>query len=982
MTTRPGVIGPVLVGRTGELGVVSALLNRAAAGEAGAMLIFGDAGVGKTTLVQRACASAGSSALVLFGACLPLTSMTVPFLAIRSAVRGARSAGIALPPVITPGDAPANVPIAFDAWLDDLCRDRLVVLVIDDLHWTDQSTLDVLTYLLAGPAERGLAVVVTIRSGEVSGGHPLQNWLADIRRLPRNEQLTLDPLDRAATGEQLSHLLGAPPHQSLVEDVFTHTRGNPYLNRLVVNDLTPNTRHLPPDLPPDLRSAVLQSWRRLSSPTRELTRTLAVGGGPLTAGDLTDVTGSTLGAEHVVPLLGEAVDAGLLDAARDGRYWFHHPLTAEVLEQTMNDVDRERWHSAFARHFEKRVTDAAVPAVETMVAVAEHQFRAGHHAEAYRWAIRAADAAESAGATAEMLRLLRRAADLRPALSTADQSTQELLTRLAAAAGAAGAHEEELRAVDALLERSDPGTQPLLVAELMVRRMHLRFSTGRSFLSPDDMREAVRLSGVEPASWQHALALAELAHAGIWQDDADAAENAHRALALAQAAGNPRALSYALSANSMVVFIAGQSQQALSFATAAVAAAALARDYWAYCHATLWEANALEMWSSGTYADHLRMRREQLAELGGPHAYIAMLSADEASSWLAIGEWRECLSRLRVALGSDPGPFADVSARLAAARLAAWQGRVEEAQAHLARADELFEESSGFLNFTFDANRAEVLLAAKDPAAAFDAAMAGANSPGVPPTMCEWLMPLASRALADQVQECRDAGWDTAVLLARVDDLLTRFPHVIRDFGESTELWDLQISALEDMYLAEVGRARQVLENDLQWVRAADACRTAMLAWEEVYACWRGAEALLLHGHHREPAASILRRGLALARVLEARPIERELEALALSARIPIGVFTHAAVLASKPTGELAELTVREREILDHVIAGRTYGEIARSLVISEKTVSSHISNLLRKTGTSNRIDLARLAMTAMGRSDAASGDPPAPPGV
>jgi RNA polymerase sigma factor (sigma-70 family) len=61
--------------------------------------------------------------------------------------------------------------------------------------------------------------------------------------------------------------------------------------------------------------------------------------------------------------------------------------------------------------------------------------------------------------------------------------------------------------------------------------------------------------------------------------------------------------------------------------------------------------------------------------------------------------------------------------------------------------------------------------------------------------------------------------------------------------------------------------------------------------------------------------------------------------------------------------GAIPGLTPREREILTRVVAGRTYSEIARELVISEKTVSSHISNLLRKTGTSNRFDLSRLAM-------------------
>ena len=66
---------------------------------------------------------------------------------------------------------------------------------------------------------------------------------------------------------------------------------------------------------------------------------------------------------------------------------------------------------------------------------------------------------------------------------------------------------------------------------------------------------------------------------------------------------------------------------------------------------------------------------------------------------------------------------------------------------------------------------------------------------------------------------------------------------------------------------------------------------------------------------------------------------------------------------ASDPPDErLKGLTAREREILGHVVAGRTYGEIARALFVSEKTVSSHISNLLRKTHTANRLELARLA--------------------
>lgn len=963
MSAHRGVIGPALLGRTGELEVFGALLERAATGGAGALLITGDAGVGKTALVQRACERADPCVLVLAGACLPLTSMTVPFLAIRSAVRDAHHEGVPLLGVVGPAESPSNVPIVFDAWLDTLCRDRLVILSIDDLHWADQSTLDVLMYVLAGPADRRLAVIATIRSGEVGDGHPLQRWLADVRRLPRIEQMTLDNLDRVSTGEQIAALLGATAHQSLVEEVFTHTRGNPYLNRLVVSGLQQDARSLPLDFPADLKSAVLQSWRRLPPAARELARILAVGGGPLHASDLIEVLGNELDLGDVQLLLREAMEAGTLDRARDGSYWFHHPMIAEVLEQGLTDDERRRWHAAFADHEEKQMADDLTPAAERMVAVADHHHLAGHLTEGYRWALRAAEAVQAVGGANEMLRLLRRAIELRSQLPYASESEQELLMRLMVAAAEAGAHEEELRAVDLLLDGSDSEADPLLVAELLVRRAHLRFSTGRGFLSQSDMREAVRLSAAEPASWQHALALAELAHAGFWQDDPEAAANADRALMVARAAGNPRALSYALSAKAVIAVVGQRNLEALVFATEALEASVLARDYFAFCHAALWKGNAREIWTSRVYADLMRQRREELVALGAPHPYVAWLSAVEAVSWVAIGEWREALNRLRDALGSDPGPLADVNARLAAARLATWQGRTDEAVAHLARADELCSGSSEFLNFEFDAVRAEVCLAEGNPHAAYEAAMTGATSPGLPPTMCEWLMPLASRALADQVQSERDTGRDPSANLARLAALTARFPTVIRDFGESTELWDRQIGALDHLYMAEVGRARQDLDNGAQWILTADACHTAWLAWEEAYACWRGAESLLMRGHpDRTRAPSVLRRGLALAEELEAALIENELRDLARSARISLEKVS---VRTTEPAAEIQGLTVREREILGYVVAGRTYGEIARALVISEKTVSSHISNLLRKTGAANRVDLSRLAVRA-----------------
>ncbi len=176
-----------------------------------------------------------------------------------------------------------------------------MVLTIDDLHWADQSTLDVLMYVLAGPVDRRLAVIATLRSSEVGEGHPLHHWLANVRRLPRIERVVLPALDRDSTSDQLADVLGSPPHQSLVHEVFSHTRGNPYLNQLLVQDLEAEARSLPVDLPGDLRSAVLQSWRTLSAEARDSTRILAVGGGPLTSRALAGVVAASRGHAMTSP---------------------------------------------------------------------------------------------------------------------------------------------------------------------------------------------------------------------------------------------------------------------------------------------------------------------------------------------------------------------------------------------------------------------------------------------------------------------------------------------------------------------------------------------------------------------------------------------------------------------------------------------------------------------------------------------------------
>jgi DNA-binding CsgD family transcriptional regulator len=389
----------------------------------------------------------------------------------------------------------------------------------------------------------------------------------------------------------------------------------------------------------------------------------------------------------------------------------------------------------------------------------------------------------------------------------------------------------------------------------------------------------------------------------------------------------------------------------------AQAAAARAGDHFAFVHASLIAANTLDGPVSREVVDSLRRSRERLTTMGAPHPYVAWLCAAEAEGLAPLGDWRACLQRLRVALGAPPGPTGDVIARLTAAQLACWQGRLTEAYAHLTRAEELFAEQSTFRTYAFDAVRAQLAVAAGDADQALRAALTGARG-DIPSTMIERVMPLAARALADQAERLRDQGADAAPATARLDDLRSRHPQVPADFAFGP-MYQAQLRAMQALYDAEAHRAHRRPGGAETWRHAADACRHAGIPWDEAYARWRLAQTLLVEGTERDAAVIALRRAHELAADLLAAPLLERIAALARGARVSLTVD-----VAGEPgtAAAVAGLTPREREILRHVAAGRTYREIARTLVVSEKTVSVHISNMLRKTGTANRVELAQLA--------------------
>ena len=293
------------------------------------------------------------------------------------------------------------------------------------------------------------------------------------------------------------------------------------------------------------------AWHGCSQPTRTLCSLLAVGGGPVRQETLDTIARSLALDVDLGRSLTEAEAAGLVEPVADGRYWFRHPLQAEVLEHSVAAMERRRWLAAYASHGDTLAASDPDLTLETAVVQSVRHDRAGSPAAAFRWALRAAELGRDRRGTTDLRRVLRRAVVLRPSVPAATETSEALWRRVQRLAAMDGAYAEELEAVEALLEAVDEEHHPLDVSRLLIRRMLLRMTLAIEFLSDDEVNRALRLAEADRSSWQYALALAEVAHVGYWRNRPEASAAAATALAVARRAGDPTALSFALTASAM-----------------------------------------------------------------------------------------------------------------------------------------------------------------------------------------------------------------------------------------------------------------------------------------------------------------------------------------------------------------------------------------------------------------------------------------------
>jgi predicted ATPase len=425
------LVSPVFAGRKAELTLLAAAFEDAAGSAPRTVLTGAEAGGGKSRLITEFTATVADRAMVIAGGCVELGAGGLPYApftaALRQLVRARGAAEVAgllpghaagelgvllpdfgSPPAgADPGTARARLFEVLLTLLETLAERQPVVLVVEDVHWADRSTCDLLSFLVRNIRQARVLLVVTFRSDELNRNDLLRPLLAGLARAEGVSRLELARLSRAQAALQLEGILGRPPGAALISEVYQRGGGIPLLTEALVN----SDGTVGAELPVSLRDLLLAAVAVLPERTQQALRIAAAGGARLSHLLLAAVTG--LDDVALTAALRPAVDANVLVSAADG-YAFRHQLIREAVLEEMLPGERAQAHRAFATALEARLEAGSRAGPEsTLVVLAALHWRGAQDDErALAAAWRAAGAAGTALAYAQRLRMLEQVLEL------------------------------------------------------------------------------------------------------------------------------------------------------------------------------------------------------------------------------------------------------------------------------------------------------------------------------------------------------------------------------------------------------------------------------------------------------------------------------------------------------------------------------------------------------------------------------------------
>jgi DNA-binding CsgD family transcriptional regulator len=952
-----------LVGRDGQLTVLQEAM-RGASERAAVVLIAGEAGIGKSRLVETFADANRDGQLLLFGGCISVSGESIPYAPFAEVLRQIRrDAGVrnmlsehAIEEIdallqLREDSMPRTRAETFERMLRllELVRppQTILVLMVEDVHWADEGTVDMIGFLARNLAA-GSLLVMTYRGEEVEPASALQTLLRRLRSDSRVRYLELPPLSRPELTQLATARLERQPSPAELERLSTRSEGNPFFAEelLAAGEFG--------GVPESLQDVLLARAHRLSGDAEHVVRVAAVIGRSVDHDTLAAAVG--LDERRLFVALKESVASGLLSVDRQQDYVFRHVLTQEAVLARLLPGELRRVHRAVAAALATQ-PDLAITA-SSAVEWATHLLAGGApRDEARAAAIMAARLAAGVYANADALRLYQRAVELAPVdeadFNSAASVRAGLLAEAAEAARHAGAVDDARRL----------GSQALVLETAAEKRAMIMEALGRAWWETGDVEsagrlfdEAANLIADSPPSELTARIVGSQAQLDYACGRVStAAARARRAMEVAGQVHAPAEEARARSILGACLVHLGDVTSGLDLVRQGRDLTEEWGDLDARQLAEYRYAYALHM--AGRTRDAIDVSLSALATVRryGTEVAKADLLTNNLLTYLRhLGRWPEAEKLAAELLAEDPPAQQARNINLCRAELDIRRGRVTAARSHLTSAWKgapLSQEPSTASDLYLA--EAELALLGND----FDGASAAIRAAASAVKMSEIdreRVRVAQRSLfvlADLAIYRRPAGSASAPDEPASADYFRAELHACAARSSSAE-----VAGYAHTGEAEYARGRRASDSRL-WQQAAQSWEKLDRPRGVAYCTMRWAEAELLAGR-ATAAAEPLRRAYDRASQLGAEPIRRAAEDLAQRGRIPL----HLAQPSHPRHRDAWGLTERERDVLRELTLGRSNREIADKLFVSHRTVGVHISNLLAKLSVHGRTEAAALA--------------------
>jgi class 3 adenylate cyclase/DNA-binding CsgD family transcriptional regulator len=939
-----------LIGRARELDELDGYLRRAAGGRGGLALVAGDAGVGKTRLLEESLDRSGT--LVLRG--IAAERATPPYGPLVAALRdGLRALPEALAVVghLTPhlthllpelGSAPsvetdrATLFEAIRLAFDSVAASRPTAVFLDDLQWADDATLELLPSLASAFEERALLLVGAYRSDEIPRGHALRRLRTELRRGDRLRELTLEPLDATESALLATRVLGRAPSPALARVLHDRTQGLPLFVEELAAALDSTGRLRQSDegadlrageevpVPDSVRDAVLLRAELLTDEARA-------------ALDLAAVRGSRFEFDLIADLVGESgleqsLELGLVLEVERGLGAFRHALTCEAIYDAIPWSRRAALHRELAARLQASGTDA--------VAVAAHWLKGRQPEKARRAFLAAANRSCDLYAHRDAAQLAQRALELWPE-GEDEVGRLAALERLGDCLELSGQLTAATRTWQEVLERRLSSGDPLGLARTQRRLASLYELQGiwdRALPARRAAATAHRAAGeLGEAALDNLIAAGNLQGGGNFTPALELVAGAREE---AERSGRVDLKVRALGLEGMIVIRMGDHARGVEMMQAGLSLA-LAENLVtpaAELHEKL--AHALLFTSEYAKAKDAYAEAHQFCESRGVLGTADLCLACLAYILRKTGQWDEALGVSKAVLESKHAPRASrVAAGGVTGLIHALRGEARQARPFLTETFALAVESDHLFQ-KFDCAWGLARLDALDQKTESAA------------DRCRFVLETWART-EDRYCAIAALRWASSLFSAQEHPAgASACADALSQIATATgnpEALSALAHALGEIALLEGDGAQA----GRHFGQALDLLQGLDLPLDSAETRLRSAIALTRVGE-RDLAVESLLAAYEAARALGARPLMKQ--AVAELARLGERVeqrLGRKALRALEPGG----LSRRELDVLRLVATERTNKEIAHELFLSPRTVDMHVRNILAKLGSPSRSD-------------------------